>query len=133
MNTIKIQIPSLVENIRMIESFIDNAKDKFEIEDDIYGNIMIAVTESVNNAIRHGNSCEKKKNVTLSLLVQDERLKVLVEDEGPGFDYNNLPDPTAPENIEKPGGRGIFLMKNLSDEVNFKDSGRLVELVFYLN
>ena len=59
MNTIKIQIPSLVENIRMIESFIDNAKDKFNIEDDIYGNIMIAVTESVNNAIRHGNSCEK--------------------------------------------------------------------------
>ena len=65
--------------------------------------------------------------------MHDERLKIIVEDEGLGFDYNNLPDPTSPENLEKPGGRGIFLMKNLSDEVNFKDSGRLVELVFYLN
>ena len=55
MNSIKIEIPSLSENIRMIESFIDNAKDKFDLDDDIYGNIMIAVTEAVNNAIKHGN------------------------------------------------------------------------------
>jgi serine/threonine-protein kinase RsbW len=56
-----------------------------------------------------------------------------VEDEGDGFDYHNLPDPTAPENIEKPGGRGIFLMKHLSDEVEFKEGGRIVELSFYMS
>ena len=55
MDTIKIVIPSITENIRIIESFIDNAKEKFNLNDDIYGNIMIAVTESVNNAITHGN------------------------------------------------------------------------------
>ena len=65
MKQIKIQIPSIIENIRVVESFIDNSKEKFEIDDEIYGNIMIAVTESVNNAIRHGNKCDKDKNVTL--------------------------------------------------------------------
>ena len=133
MNTISIQVPSIVENIRMIESFIDNAKERFHLDDDIYGNIMIAVTEAVNNAIKHGNSNDKSKNVSLSLSLDDSLIKFVVKDEGKGFDYQNLPDPTSPENIEKPGGRGIFLMKHLSDEVDFKDSGRVVELSFYVN
>jgi serine/threonine-protein kinase RsbW len=60
-------------------------------------------------------------------------IKFVIKDEGQGFNYQNLPDPTAPENIEKPGGRGIFLMKHLSDEVDFKDAGRIVELSFYVN
>nr|WP_262899599.1 ATP-binding protein [Chryseosolibacter histidini] len=132
-NTISIQVPSMTENIRMIESFIDNAKDKFHLDDDIYGNIMIAVTEAVNNAIKHGNNNNKSKNVHLSLSLQDSLLKFTVKDEGSGFNYDNLPDPTAPENLEKPGGRGIFLMKHLSDEVEFKDNGRIVELSFYMN
>ena len=56
-----------------------------------------------------------------------------MEDEGPGFDYKNLSDPTAPENLEKIGGRGIFLMKHLSDEVSFYNDGKKVELAFYIN
>ena len=133
MNTINIEIPSLSENIRMIESFIDNAKEKFHLEDDIYGNIMIAVTEAVNNAIKHGNQNDKHKNVTLSLTLRDNLINFIVTDEGGGFDYENLPDPTSPENIEKPGGRGIFLMKHLSDEVTFKEGGKSVELNFYID
>lgn len=133
MNTISIQVPSISENIRMIESFIDNAKERFHLDDDIYGNIMIAVTEAVNNAIKHGNSNDRGKNVYLSLALGDSMIKFIVKDEGPGFNYENLPDPTAPENVEKPGGRGIFLMKHLSDEVEFKERGRVVELSFYMN
>jgi serine/threonine-protein kinase RsbW len=133
MNTISIQIPSILENIRMIESFIDNAKEKFRLDDDIYGNIMIAVTEAVNNAIKHGNDGDKSKNVSLSLSLQDSLIQFVIKDEGSGFDYENLPDPTSPENIEKIGGRGIFLMKHLSDQVEFKDKGKEVQLSFYIN
>ena len=133
MNAIRIEVPALAENIRMIESFIDNARDKFHLDDDIYGNIMIAVTEAVNNAIKHGSHSDSSKNVNLSLLVDGSTLKFRVEDQGPGFDYLHLPDPTAPENLEKPGGRGIFLMKHLADEVVFQDHGRVVELSFYMN
>ena len=133
MKNIRIEIPSLSENIRMIESFIDNAKEKYHLDDDIYGNIMIAVTEAVNNAIKHGNQNNSSKNVSLSLALEEGLIRFRVEDEGQGFDYNHLPDPTAPENLEKPGGRGIFLMKHLSDEVTFKEKGKIVELSFYIN
>ncbi|UXP33427.1 ATP-binding protein [Reichenbachiella agarivorans] len=133
MDAIKIQIPSLSENIRIIESFIDNAKEKYQFDDDIYGNIMIAVTESVNNAIVHGNKSDKSKNVDLSLFLEKSQIRFTIQDEGEGFNYDNLPDPTAPENLEKPGGRGIFLMKNLCDEVKFEDQGKRVELSFYID
>jgi serine/threonine-protein kinase RsbW len=133
MNTISIQIPSIIENIRMIESFIDNAKERFHLDEDLYGNIMIAVTEAVNNAIKHGNSGNSAKNVFLSLTLDENLLKFLIKDEATGFNHNNLPDPTAPENLEKPGGRGIFLMKHLSDEVEFLEGGKTVELSFYMN
>lgn len=133
MNNIHIEIPSLSENIRMIESFIDNAREKFHLNDDIYGNIMIAVTEAVNNAIKHGNQSSASKNVSLSLILEESLIRFIVEDEGTGFDYANLPDPTSPENLEKPGGRGIFLMKHLADEVEFKEGGKIVELSFYMD
>ena len=133
MDTISIEIPSLSENIRIIESFIDNAKDKFNLNDDIYGNIMISVTESVNNAIVHGNKKDKEKNVTISLTLTTGIIKFKITDQGAGFDYASLPDPTSPENIEKPGGRGIFLMRHLADEIDFEDEGRIVELSFYVD
>lgn len=133
MNAINIEIPSLLENIRIVESFIDNAKDKYSLNDDIYGNIMIAVTESVTNAIFHGNQQNGEKNVSLSLNFNNDAIKFIITDQGPGFDYKNLPDPTAPENLEKLNGRGIFLMKNLCDEVSFNETGSSVELTFYLS
>ena len=133
MKSIKISIPSLIENIKVIESFIDNAKEKFEINDDIYGNIMISVTECISNAIIHGNRSDKNKLVHLELRMEDDQLQFIIEDEGQGFDMQGLKDPTAPENIEKPGGRGIFLIRHLSDEVKFEDGGKKTVLSFYMD
>jgi serine/threonine-protein kinase RsbW len=133
MNSIKISIPSLIENIKIIESFIDNAREKFEINDDIYGNIMISVTECISNAIIHGNQGNKQKLVHLELKAEEDQLQFIIEDEGEGFEIETLPDPTAPENIEKPGGRGIFLIKNLTDEVKFEEGGKRTVLSFYMD
>lgn len=132
MKSIKISIPSLIENIQVIESFIDNAKEEFEINDDMYGNIMISVTECISNAIVHGNQSDSSKLVRLELQMEPGLLRCSIEDEGNGFDFNQLPDPTDPENIEKVGGRGIFLMKHLSDEVKFEEGGKKTVLSFYL-
>lgn len=131
MDSIRIQIPSIMENIRIVESFIDNTKDVYDINDDIYGNIMISVTEAVNNAIKHGNKEVPEKKVTLALSFKENAVSFTIEDQGEGFDYTKLEDPTAPENIDKPGGRGIFLMRHLADEVHFTGDGRSVELIFY--
>ncbi|MDB4835196.1 ATP-binding protein [Cyclobacteriaceae bacterium] len=133
MNELNLKIPSISDNIRIVESFIDNAKDKFNINDDLYGNIMIAVTESVNNAIAHGNNNDAKKSVDLKLTLSEKDLKVTVKDEGNGFDFDNVPDPTSPENLEKENGRGVFLINNLCDTVNFEDKGSKVELVFNID
>lgn len=133
MKSIKISIPSLIENIKIIESFIDNAKDNFDINDDIYGNIMISVTECISNAIIHGNKSDKNKLVHLELSMDRNQLNFIIEDEGDGFDLLELEDPTAPENIQKPGGRGIFLIKHLSDEVRFEEGGKRTILSFYID
>lgn len=132
MKSIKISIPSLIANIQIIESFIDNAKEDFEINDDLYGNIMISVTECISNAIVHGNQSDSSKLVHLELQMEPGLLRCSIEDEGNGFDFNQLPDPTDPENLEKTGGRGIFLMKHLSDEVKFEEGGKKTVLSFYL-
>jgi serine/threonine-protein kinase RsbW len=73
---------------------------------------------------------DSSKSVTVHFTVAENNLRFTIEDEGPGFDYDNLPEPTAPENIEKPHGRGVFLMKKLADHCAFEDNGRVVILDF---
>lgn len=133
MKPLKIEFASAIENINLVENFINSAKDEFNISDVSYGNIMVAVTESVNNAIIHGNHEDSEKKVFLTFELLNDKLKATVEDQGTGFDFENLPDPTAPENINKIGGRGVFLIKNLSDEVRFFDGGKKVEMFFGLS
>jgi len=127
-----IQFPSVVDNITVVERLIDEVFAEYQISEDHYGELLIAMTEAVNNAIVHGNKLDPTKQVIVTFSVEGKDLVFRVEDEGPGFDYSNLPDPTAPENIEKPHGRGVFLMRNLADECSFEDDGRICILRFHV-
>ena len=127
-----VKIPSIKENVSVVESFIENIGEKIKIQEAIYGNVLVSVTEAVNNAIVHGNKEDKNKKVRLGLKQNKKSVRFVVEDEGLGFDYNNLPDPTNPKNLEKVKGRGIFLIKSLSDKTTFKQGGRVVEILFKL-
>jgi len=129
----KLSFSSKVENINLVEKLIDDICAKHEVNEDNYGNILIAITEAVNNAIHHGNKSNPLAEVKVRFSVDDNELTFIVEDEGPGFDYDSLPDPTDPKNIEKPHGRGVFLMKNLSDDISFVDEGSTVKMVFNIN
>lgn len=123
--------PSVMESIHIAENLVDAVCAEFHVKEDYYGEILISMTEAVNNAIVHGNKLDSSKNVTLTFEITTENsMRFTIEDEGPGFDYSNLPDPTAPENIEKPHGRGVFLMRNLADKCSFEDGGRVVILDF---
>ncbi len=113
-----------------VEGLIDKVCEELSLNEDHYGNILIAVTEEVNNAIVHGNDSEEAKKVAVSAQKADEGVVFVVKDQGKGFDYESLPEPTSPENIEKPDGRGISLMKNLADEVSFEDKGSKVYITF---
>ena len=125
-----LNIVSQPQSINIIEKVIDDMKNEFDIHEDSYGNILVAVTEAVNNAIMHGNQSDPSKNVKVAYEVDGDRIVFTISDEGKGFDYYNLPDPTAPENLEKPTGRGVFLMKHLADQVIFSENGSVVELYF---
>jgi serine/threonine-protein kinase RsbW len=125
-----ISLVSEPESINIIENLIEDLRTEHNIHEDAFGNILVSVTEAVNNAIQHGNRYNPDKKVTVSYEIEGDNLIFTVSDEGPGFDFYNLPDPTAPENIEKPTGRGIFLMKHLADQVIFSDNGRSVEMYF---
>ena len=127
-----VKIPSIKENVSVVESFIENVGEKIRIEEAIYGNVLVSVTEAVNNAIVHGNKEDKNKKVRLGLKQNKKSVRFIVEDEGMGFDHNTLPDPTNPKNLEKVKGRGIFLIKSLSDKTTFKQGGRIVEMPFKL-
>ena len=128
--TYSMQIVSQPESINLVEKLIDEIKSEYNIHEECYGNMLVAVTEAVNNAIQHGNKYDPEKMVHISYEVDPDQIAFTVSDEGTGFDYINLPDPTDPENIEKPTGRGVFLMKHLADQIIFSENGRVVELYF---
>jgi serine/threonine-protein kinase RsbW len=128
-----INFSSKVENISLVEHMIDKVCAEYNINEDYYGNILIALTEAVNNAIIHGNKNNPDKMVCVKFENRDSDLLFTVEDQGNGFDYNNLPDPTDPNHIENPNGRGVFLMKNLADEVDFFENGKKVSLKFRIS
>ena len=127
-----ITIKSEIESLHRVEKFIDEIYDEYHFSDEVYGNILIATLEAANNAIVHGNKKDFKKIVQIDFQVGDKKLELTVKDEGPGFNYKSIPDPTAPENLEKTSGRGIFLMEKLSDNIDFLDNGRVVKLTFNL-
>lgn len=126
----KIRISSKAENIILVERMIEDVCDLFNINQDYYGNILVALTEAVTNAIYHGNQANASKNIDISFKTTPDFVSFIVKDEGPGFGFDTLPDPTNPENIEKPNGRGVFLMRNLADKVSFEDNGSKVILDF---
>tara|TARA_Y100001934_G_scaffold94419_1_gene116525 strand:+ start:1114 stop:1521 length:408 start_codon:yes stop_codon:yes gene_type:complete len=123
--------PSDRSNITLVETFIEEVFKDLKIKDEYYGNILVAVTEAVTNAIIHGNDSNNTKMVTINVDTPKENTLVFtIEDEGFGFNPEDVPDPTSPENIEKPHGRGIFLMKHLSDKVRFNKNGSSVSVEF---
>ena len=103
-----IEIGSDLNNIPEVESLIDKVCEDLKLNEDHYGNILIAVTEAVNNAIIHGNKSEQVKSVTVDVVQENGSVVFSVLDQGNGFDFENLPDPTAPEKL-----------KNQMDEESF--------------
>lgn len=126
----KLVIQSKIEDLRKVEKFVDEISAACELNSEMYGNLLIAVLEGANNAIVHGNKLREELPVTLEADFDGSILTVSITDCGNGFDYNNVPDPTAPENIENVSGRGIFLMRKLSDGTEFFDNGTRVVLTF---
>jgi len=125
-------LDSSSESIHIVEKLIDAICSTYKVNEDHYGNILVAITEALNNAIHHGNKSHPDKKVHVTFKSDPKKMTFSIRDEGKGFDFNHLPDPTDPKNLEKPTGRGVFLMHRLADKVEFSEKGRCVALEFAL-
>jgi serine/threonine-protein kinase RsbW len=118
------------KSIKLIEPLVWQLKDKLHLPNEIIYNILIATTEAVNNAIIHGNKLTEGKIVIFIIQATNELITVSVEDQGSG---ENIVDPRNPDNLMKEGGRGVFLIKALTDECCFQEEGRKVIMKFNIN
>lgn len=127
-----LQLPSSPHAIERLELFVQDLASKYPLSAEKYPNVLISLTEAVNNAICHGNQFDQNKYVNIALKDTSGGFAIRVSDEGIGFNPTKVPDPTTKDNISKLGGRGVFLIKELADTVNFLNEGRTVEMYFDL-
>ncbi len=125
-----LQLPSKLESITQLENLVEEIADRFEISEDTFANMMTCLNEIATNAIIHGNKLDPNKKVIINAEVDGKKAVWTITDEGEGFDYVNLADPTAPENLENLAGRGVFIVKHLADQCVFNAKGNEVELLF---
>lgn len=127
-----IRIASIPANICKVEEYLQQIFKEYSLDNKLYPNVLVSITEAVNNAILHGNKSDGSKFVVLGTTRMKKHICFRISDEGQGFDPASIPDPTLPENVTCCGGRGVFLMNQLSDRVIFSDNGRTVEIEFAL-
>jgi len=130
----KQELPSERNAIKKIEPFLFELKDKLTIKDETFYNLLIAVSEAVNNAVLHGNQLDLDKKILFEVQVIGRTITINVSDEGEGFDLEKIEDPREPENLLKASGRGVFLINELSDGAEYKidNSGVSVQMFFHV-
>ncbi len=129
---VKKRLHSSVESVRKIEEIVREIAGDLNLPPERYGDMYISLLEAVTNAIKHGNGEDKSKFVQLEVVKASTSVAFRITDEGEGFDYRKLPNPTSDERLRCAGGRGVFLMKELSDGLSFCNKGRTVVLTFKL-
>jgi serine/threonine-protein kinase RsbW len=132
MNWKMLKLRSTPTSISKIEAYVRRVATEYSINDTKYPDILISVTEAVNNAIIHGNRNDQSKFVDVNVQRVDSGISFKISDQGRGFNPSNVPDPTAPDRLECCGGRGVYIIKELSDNVEYLDNGRTVEIQFDL-
>ena len=108
----ELNIVSKVESLREVEKLVDEVSNKCNLSSEKYGNVLIATLEAANNAILHGNKLDENKDVNIIFDWTQSVLNLTVTDQGKGFNFESVPDPTSPDNVEKVNGRGVFLMES---------------------
>lgn len=129
--TTELKLPSRLDSIdKAVVEAIKFASDADFSDDALYA-IDMAVRESVANAVKHGNLLDETKPVEIAFSTSDEDFEITVRDFGKGFDVDEIPDPTDPQNLLKVTGRGILFIRNFMDEVewfNHENGGTIIKM-----
>lgn len=125
-------ISSDLANINKVRFFLDQVFYESGLDRSNFNRVFLGLSEAVNNSIVHGNSLDEHKRVFISINFHEKQLKIHVKDEGDGFNFNCIEDPTCFENLKKENGRGIFLIRQLADFIQYSDGGRTVMIKYNL-
>jgi len=123
-------LPSKKESLSKLELFLDSFFNEARLKRENFFNVLLSLSELVNNSISHGNQYNEEKKVVISCSWLKDILTLTVEDEGSGFNLTDIKDPTLPENINHETGRGLFLTSRLADNFDVKEKGRIIEIKF---
>lgn len=123
-------ISSQLTNINQVRIFLEKFYKEFSLSRNSFNYVFLGISEAVGNAILHGNQLNTEKSVFIKLNLYGNQLHIEVEDEGDGFCDNLLFDPTLPENIKGENGRGIYIIRQIADELVFKEDGRKIYMLF---
>jgi len=129
--TIQFSLPSTLDYITGAAAHLTETLVRFGIITVEEFNIKVALVEALTNAMEHGNGFDPKKFVKVEAKFLEDKAEIKITDQGKGFNREKLPNPTAPENLYKPRGRGIYMIYRLMDEVHFNRKGNVVQLVKY--
>jgi serine/threonine-protein kinase RsbW len=131
----QVVIPSDPAEARRFQDRIEQLLQDARCSDHDLFSIKLALEEALVNAIKHGNQYDPSKSVRISYQLHPDRFSIQITDEGEGFDPEDVPDPTAVENLERPCGRGLMLMKHYMTDIRYHGSGNSVSLskVFRVN
>jgi len=124
----KVVIPSDLVEARRVQGEIEEALSAAQFSESEIFAVRLALEEALVNAIKHGNQMDEAKKVHIHYSATVERFDISIADEGPGFDPNDVPDPTDPENLERPCGRGLLLMRHYMTSVAYNDRGNSVTM-----
>ena len=125
----RLTIPSTWEAVQDAGQKVLTAALECGYDESCAFSIRLALEEAMINAVKHGNGCDPNKKIEVEYDVTPEKIEILVTDEGTGFDPGVLPDPTCQENIEKPTGRGVMLMRAFMDSVEYSERGNQVRMI----
>ena len=123
------RLPSQLEKIPGFLSQVIKKIETLGLKEEEVFEIRLCLEEALTNAMKHGNKLDPDLSVEVDIEAHDNRLTIKVVDQGQGFDFENLPDPTDKDNLLKTAGRGIFLIKNLMNKVEFSDRGRVIKMI----
>src|SRR5579862_4765193 len=114
----ELSVPSRLEEMSAVHALVDEAMKEYRLDEELAHWIELTISESMINAIQHGNKCDPAKKATLKISSNGETIEVIVEDQGKGFELTDVADPTHVENLLKPSGRGILIIRSFMDQVD---------------
>ena len=126
---IRLNVPSSLRWVHILHAIITEILSQMSLDEESSDQINLAVIEAGTNAIKHGNQEDPEKRAYFEFIIQPDQFTVVIQDEGQGFNREQVPDPMQPENLFKSSGRGIFLIESCMDDVTYEKSGTLIKMV----